>query len=86
VEREKAAIGLFLTLEEPTREMRLEADTAGLYRSELWKRDFPKLQILTIRELLEGHKPQLPPFVLPTYQQAGRVKAQESEQVGMTGI
>jgi hypothetical protein len=42
LEREKAAIGLFVTLEEPTREMHLEADTAGLYHSELWNRDYPR--------------------------------------------
>ncbi|MHB8958353.1 MAG: site-specific DNA-methyltransferase [Candidatus Limnocylindrales bacterium] len=75
IEREKAAIGLFVSLEEPTKEMVLEASTAGLYHSELWNRDYPRLQILSIRELLEeGKKPSLPPFVLPTYQQAQKVK------------
>jgi len=71
IEREAAVIGLFLTLEEPTKEMQLEADTAGLFHSEVWNRDYPKLQILSIRELLEeGKKPQMPPFVMPTFQQA----------------
>ncbi|HXN01431.1 MAG TPA: DNA methyltransferase [Candidatus Dormibacteraeota bacterium] len=71
MEAEKAVIGLFITLEEPTKEMRLTADTAGLFHSEVWNRDYPKLQILSIRELLEeGQKPQLPPFVMPTFQQA----------------
>lgn len=71
IEREKAVIGLFLTLEEPTKEMHREADTAGLFHSEVWNRDYPKLQILSIRELLEeGRKPQLPPFVLPSFPQA----------------
>ncbi len=43
VEREKAVIGLFLTLEEPTKEMHLEADTAGLFHSEVWNRDYPRI-------------------------------------------
>lgn len=48
----------------------LEATTAGM------DRDYPKLQILSIRELLEEHrKPALPPLVLPTFQPAERVKA-----------
>jgi site-specific DNA-methyltransferase (adenine-specific) len=86
LEREKAAIGLFVTLEEPTREMRLEADTAGLYHSELWNRDYPRLQLLSIRELLEdGAKPKLPPFILPTYQQAQRVRAKAAEQGELFG-
>ena len=54
VERENAALGLFITLENPTREMRREAAAAGFYHSDLWQRDFPKIQLLTIRELLEG--------------------------------
>jgi hypothetical protein len=82
MESEKAVIGLFITLEEPTKEMRLAADTAGVFHSEVWKRDYPAVQILSIRELLEeGKKPQLPPFVMPSYQQAQRVqgKADQAE-------
>ncbi|MHB8323646.1 MAG: DNA methyltransferase [Candidatus Dormibacteria bacterium] len=80
LEREKAAMGIFVTLEEPTREMRLEATTAGMYR--VWERDYPKIQIVSIRELLEeGRKPALPPLVLPTFQQAERVKERGGEQM-----
>lgn len=57
VEREKAAIGLFVTLAEPTKPMITEAVSAGFYRSP--KGDFPKIQILTIADLLSGKaKPQ----------------------------
>jgi len=81
LDREKAAIGLFLTLEEPTKEMHSEADTASLYHSELWNRDYPRLQILTIRELLEeGRRALLPPFVLPGYQQAERVPTKKAAE------
>ena len=80
LDREKAAMGIFVTLEEPTREMRLEATTAGMYR--VWERDYPKIQIVSIRELLEeGRKPALPPLVLPTFQQAERVKERGGEQM-----
>lgn len=80
VEREKAAMGIFVTLDEPTREMRLEATTAGMYR--IWERDYPKLQIVSIRELLEeGRKPDLPPLVLPTYQRAERARETGGEQL-----
>jgi site-specific DNA-methyltransferase (adenine-specific) len=86
LEREKAAIGLFVTLEEPSKEMRLEADTAGIYRSDLWNRDYPRIQLLSIKELLEEHrKPNLPPFVMPVYQQAERVRADEPEQERLFG-
>lgn len=57
VEREKAAIGLFITLAEPTRPMNTEAISAGFYPSP--KGDVPKIQILTIEDLMSGkEKPQ----------------------------
>jgi hypothetical protein len=36
VEREKVALGLFITLEPPTRDMRTEADTSGYFHSDPW--------------------------------------------------
>jgi len=54
------ALGLFITLEEPTQPMQTEAVKAGFYKSEIWQRDFPRLQILTIEQLLAGQKPHLP--------------------------
>ena len=49
MEREKAALGLFLTLNEPTREMEKEAASAGLYEPPGMK--VPKLQILTAAQI-----------------------------------
>ncbi len=60
VEREKAELGIFLTLRPPTRDMTKEAISKGFYRSEILNKDFPKLQILTIEELLSGGKPEIP--------------------------
>lgn len=85
IERERAALGLFVTLEEPTSPMRQEATEAGFYHSELSGRDYPKLQILTIRELLEEkRRPDLPLLVLPAYQRAEPLKkaAEQSELFG----
>lgn len=58
LEREKAAIGLFITLTEPTTPMRREAHGSGYY--ECHNKKYPKLQILTIEELLNGKKPDIP--------------------------
>lgn len=51
--RQKAEIGLFVTLNEPTKPMVTEAAAAGFYTSPTGK-SFPKIQILTISDLLEG--------------------------------
>jgi site-specific DNA-methyltransferase (adenine-specific) len=87
LEREKAAIGIFVTLEEPTRPMREEAATAGTWHSNVWNKDYPRIQILSVRDLLEEHrKPDLPSFVHSPYQQAERVElpnaAEQTELFG----
>ena len=58
LEREKAPIGIFLTLAKATSAMRKEAAAAGLYKNHLGT--YPRLQLLTIKEVLEGFKPQIP--------------------------
>jgi len=73
VEREKAAMGVFITLEPPTREMVTEAVSAGFYRSPGWGRDYPRIQIRTIEELLDGAGIEMP-LSSVTFKQAGRVK------------
>lgn len=62
VEREKAQIGAFITLEEPTQPMKTEAASAGFYECPFNKSKYPKLQILTIKELFEGKKLDYPPW------------------------
>ena len=79
VEREKAAMGLFITLEEPTRDMRSEEASGGFYRSDLWQQDFPRIQLRTIEELLAGRGFELPPRQ-SGYQPAGRVRRAEGTQ------
>ena len=82
VEREKAALGLFITLDEPTRDMRTEAVSAGFHHSDLWQRDYPKVQIRTIDELLEGKQFELP--MHPSmYQAAQRVRPTQDRQPGL---
>ncbi len=58
LDREKAPIGVFLTLEQPTRPMEKEAASAGFYT--LGDRQYPKLQIITIEQALNGMKPAIP--------------------------
>ena len=79
VEREKAALGLFITLEDPTRDMRAEAVSAGFYHSEVWQRDYPKIQIRTIHDLLNGNTFDIPPHP-SMYQAAQRVRRPEGNQ------
>ncbi len=52
MERGKAALGLFLTLNEPTREMQREAAAAAFY--ETGGKKFPRLQILAAAQILDN--------------------------------
>ncbi len=55
--REKAELGVFITLQESTKPMRTEAAAAGFYHNDFWQKDFPRVQIFTIEELLAGQQP-----------------------------
>ena len=85
VERENAEIGLFISLEDPTTAMMKEALSAGFYRSELWQRDFPKIQIRTVRELLGGNDFELPPNP-GMYQDAQRSRRDDARQGGLEDV
>ena len=63
MEREKAPIGVFITAAMPTRPMETEAAAVRRFTDE-WGRTYPKLQIITLAELFQGKKPDIP-FVDP---------------------
>jgi site-specific DNA-methyltransferase (adenine-specific) len=65
VSNQKAAIGVFITLEEPTSEMTKEARITEPYISSRWKKEYPKIQILTIQQILDGERPESPPTASP---------------------
>jgi site-specific DNA-methyltransferase (adenine-specific) len=81
IQREQAAIGVLITLEPPTSEMVKEAASAGFYDSTLWQGEFPRVQILTIEQLLAGAKVRMP-AAHGTFQQAQRVQ-EEGKQMEM---
>jgi site-specific DNA-methyltransferase (adenine-specific) len=81
LEREKAAIGALITLREPTRQMHVEAASAGFYESRDLPGRYPRLQILTIAELLEGKKIQYPEHRVETFAKAERKT--KTEQSGL---
>jgi len=58
MEREQAALGVFLTLNKPTREMEKEASSAGIY--ETGGQKIPRIQILTAEEVIDDRRPLTP--------------------------
>ena len=85
VEREQAALGVLLTLNAPTKAMRTEAASAGFYASP-WGQH-PRVQILTVGELLAGKKLDAPPprQTSRTYKRAPKALKKAGEQPGIFG-
>ena len=54
LDREKAAIGILISLQPATSPMETEAASAGFYEHKTNKQKFPRLQLRTIKELMEG--------------------------------
>lgn len=59
VQREKAPVGVLITLRDPTGPMKAEAAKGGSFETPWGK--FQKIQIVTVKELLEGKNLKLPP-------------------------
>ncbi len=76
MDRENAEMGLLITLQPPTGPMLNEATSAGFYTPEAYPdRQFPRVQIATIDDILNGNGPAIPQLGLsqaPTFRRAPR--------------
>lgn len=80
IEREGAAMGVFITLEKPSADMKTEAVAAGYFTSKVYLKDYPRLQILTITDLFNGAQVNMPPSTNVTHKKAPRIKKTEGTQ------
>ena len=80
VDREGAAMGVLITLEPPSKEMRTEAAAADLYDSKGFGKSYPKLQILTIEGLLNATERLQAPLGNVTFKQAPRSKREAGQR------
>jgi DNA modification methylase len=79
IDREQAQIGVLISLQEPTQPMRTEAASAGFYESHWGKH--PRLQVLTVADLLAGKQVDMPPIrqVNRTFKQAPKARPAAAE-------
>ena len=85
MDREKAELGVFITLQPPTEPMRQEALSAGAYTPEHFPdQQHPRVQILTVDELLAGHGVSYPRGGAPaTFRQAPRRRRSQGQQTNL---
>lgn len=82
MEREKIDLGIFVCLQDTTKDMRAEAASAGSVESGFSGRRHPRIQILTIQDLFEGKTPDIP-YLQSAHQQAPRItrKAEKARKL-----
>jgi DNA modification methylase len=88
VAREKAEIGLFVTLADATKPMTTEAIKEGFYTSPTTGAQFPRVQILTIAGLLAGtERPRYPDLAQGghTFKKAKIDQGKKPDQAGLFG-
>jgi hypothetical protein len=83
LDREKAAIGILISLQPPTGPMETEAASAGFYEHKMNKQKFPRLQLRTVKELMEGKGIERPTSAAAsdeTFKKAPESKKKQGEQ------
>lgn len=82
LEREKAALGVLISMQEPTAPMKTEAATAGFFESATWNKKYPKVQLLTVANIMAGKQIEMPPIrqVNTTFKKAPKVEEKGKEQ------
>lgn len=83
LDREKAAIGVLISMEAPTKPMQTEAVTAGFYDPPLLSSKYPRIQLLTIDDILlkgKGINMPRPDTFSATFKKAPKASQQAGEQ------
>ena len=85
VEGKHAAIGVLISMQTPTKSMREEAASAGFYHSGekgvVERKGYPRIQLLTVKDLLAGKGIEYPPAEKLTFRMAPRVGGPETPEL-----
>ena len=79
LDREKAEIGVLISMEPPTKPMLKECADAGFYKSPHLEDSFSRIQILTIEQLLDGKQVAYPRWVDATFKKAPKSEDEQPE-------
>jgi hypothetical protein len=80
IQSQKAAMGIFVCMQRPSKGMIDAANHSGIYDHPRDGKSYPKVQIVTVEDLLDGKRPKLPITLLP-YFQAQKREADGSDQL-----
>lgn len=80
IQREDAEMGILVTLNEPTRAMVADAAGAGFVEKSAHGR-LPRIQIVTVADLVDGRLPKLPPLPVAHDGPRQRVRKRDNDQL-----
>jgi hypothetical protein len=83
LDREQAAIGILISLQPPTAPMETEAASAGFYEHKTNRQKYPRIQLRTVKELMEGNgveRPTSAAAIEETFKKAPESKKKHGEQ------
>lgn len=83
VETQRAQMGVLITMAEPSRGVADAANHGGVYTWPVNGQTFPRVQVVTVADLLAGRRPRMPQLLLP-YVSATRA-VPEAVQMGLFG-
>ena len=89
LDREKAAIGVLISLQPPTREMQAEAASTGFYEYKMNNQKYPRIQLRTVKELMTGkgiERPSNVAAVDETFKKAPASKRKSAEEQALPGM
>lgn len=80
LQREDAEMGILITLAEPTKSMLADAAGAGFVGRSAHGR-LPRVQVVTVGDLLAGRMPRLPPLPVPEHGSTARPRKRDKDQL-----
>lgn len=85
IDREDAQIGALISMEAPTKPMLKEAAEAGFYKPPGLQDKYPRIQILTIEDLLAGKQIAHLRLLDATFKKAPKARKAAEEQLPLGG-
>ena len=81
VQSQRAELGIFVCMNPPTRGMIEAADHSGSWNHPANGQRYPRVQIMTVADLLAGKRPDLPPALIPYFQAQRRYGDGQEEKL-----
>jgi hypothetical protein len=77
-------MGILITLQDPSKQMIRDAASSGFYTCSLGT--FPKIQIITIRDILDEARLELPPIQKMGHSRRPMLAVAAAAQISLPGI